>query len=179
MRCDKALKKLKKRRKRYTFARTNIRRDSLTVHALTRRGSCCNCNNCTQLFIIKARGCGWMENFALTSPNGFSFIAEVSPTSLRNGKDPIVPLWRVSRKKTESANVGSTDSCGGRKVRGQALNPLLYPNLENKRAVRACAQVWMTFLLCAKLEMEKFLECGEIRALVVFPVHREQIEQSY
>lgn len=64
--------------------------------------------------------------------SGFANVAE-------KRKGSIVPLRRVSRKKTESADAGPTDSRGGRKVRGQALNPLLYPNLENKR-VRAPAR---------------------------------------
>lgn len=78
-----------------------------------------------------------MENFALTSPNGFPFTV-VSPSPARSGK---VPLSRrdVSRGKRQSRLTrGPRGSArGGRKERAAELNPLLYPNLENKRAVSA------------------------------------------
>lgn len=94
-------------------------------------------------------------NFALTSPNGFSFTTAVSPpsSSSRNGKDPL-SRRDVSRGKRQSRLTvaeGWIRSVAGKYAR--APNPLLYPNLENKRAVGAHAPAReMTFFVssCAR-----------------------------
>jgi len=149
----------------------------LTVYALTHRGSCCNCNNCTRLFIIKTQSCGWIENFALMSPNGFPFTTVVSPTSLRNGKDPIVSLWHVSWKKTE-------------------LGPRIHAvagKYANKLWIHFCILIWRTKeqFVCPRASMNDVFAVHEVkrenfwqnisctRYISRSSWARSQIEQSY
>lgn len=119
-----------------------------------------------------------MENFALTSPNGFPFTA--SAVSPRNGRDPL-SRRDVSRGKRQSRLTrGPRIPRGGRKALGRALG--IHFCILIRRTKGQSARE-MTFLSCPKLGRQE-KEGGEgeeiflteIRAFVTLP--RGRIEQA-
>jgi len=96
MRCDKALKRLGKKRgerekergrererERRLRANERAQRDSPSAALARRGGDCCNCSSCTRLFIIKVRGPRLNREFRVNvaerisiHDGGFAVVAE-------------------------------------------------------------------------------------------------------